>query len=81
MSQPARRKANTPRPHRSGDHRIVVFSNDEHVTDMARLAETLLMNGNQAAAEQAGRPAPHLARLQKLSALRHSEAAEEADDE
>lgn len=68
------------RSRRRGDHQLVVRVLPGQQTDMALLAEALMLHAAEARATAEGSPVPHLAGTHKL-AERRPLASEESDDE
>lgn len=63
-----------------GDHQIVVRVKPDQPTNMALLADALMLHAEQKRAQAEGSPVPHLAGMQKLADRRRG-TNEEGDDE
>lgn len=76
-AQPQRART---RSRRSSDHHVVARVKPEQPTDMALLAEAVLLHAAEQRAKATGTPVPHLAGMHKLIP-RLPETSEEGDDE
>lgn len=79
MSDAQPQRART-RSRRRGDHHVVARVKPDQPTDMALLAEAVLLHAAEQRAKATGSPVPHLAGTHKLT-MRPVDTSEEGDDE